>query len=398
MNTTPSSMTLTALRPDRDEEMHRMFLADFTGADGKLVIPNDRLPEALMRLSEPRDSQIIRAKKISLELRHQAANNRPLGEVVQMIAGMYQDGTEHTLVDFANQFLRSTFVMLKSYGVVYDITQDAEEAEASRISQGIRDFHADDMERMATSLEEQYERFKGIRAAFKMMVDNGILTIDSVVPMSCLSDFFTAVPIWYVKSRMPYDDNTSKHDPKPDHVVKFFCDAVGSESFAHLFQIYNRRTRPFKLFDGPDIMPDHIRQTQRLVGNVFDYLVIATPYHDVASREIADPNWLRNIDPFLLGFISDLPYFFVLGRWSGNGIFPLFTDMVADTMEHLRSHRIKLNVFHMNNSWWHLPGYQNYNLNDGENKLLKVVNKALESYEQGNLFEFLRTDRVATPT
>lgn len=47
-----------------------------------------------------------------------------------------------------------------------------------------------------------------------------------------------------------------------------------------------------------------------LVGKVkdfFDYLVIATPYHDLASEQWRDTSWKRSIDPFLFGFLKQRP-------------------------------------------------------------------------------------------
>jgi hypothetical protein len=80
-----------------------------------------------------------------------------------------------------------------------------------------------------------------------------------------------------------------------------------------------------------------------LAGEVrwrFDFLVIATPYHDLAAAGWGDFTWPRPTDPFLFGFLRQAPEsMFFLGRWSGSGVFPLITDMMAATLRHLRAQR-----------------------------------------------------------
>jgi hypothetical protein len=82
----------------------------------------------------------------------------------------------------------------------------------------------------------------------------------------------------------------------------------------------------FKEFSGRDIMPLYIVDLIKQVRHLFDYLVIATPYHDIASKEWSQMefHWVRNVDPFLLGFVKQVPELvFFLGRWSGRALFPI---------------------------------------------------------------------------
>jgi hypothetical protein len=97
-------------------------------------------------------------------------------------------------------------------------------------------------------------------------------------------------------------------------------------------------------------MPVPIMELVEKVKNFSDYLVIATPYHDMASQERRNwkrisaqgvgERWIRNIDPFLFGFLRQIPdMMFFLGRWSGTGMFPLIGDMIADTIQHMKNNK-----------------------------------------------------------
>lgn len=122
-----------------------------------------------------------------------------------------------------------------------------------------------------------------------------------------------------------------------------------------------------------------------------------TPYHDVASREWSDPNWLRNIDPIMIGFIQGLPQMFVLGRWSGTGIFPLLLDCIADTANFIRLNKHLLKNF-KSNTWWYKGEANSGNClstNDTNNGLETFADKLLTAYDGGYLFEFLRGENVS---
>ena len=160
------------------------------------------------------------------------------------------------------------------------------------------------MEGQVVSVEEEYTHFSGIRKAFIMMHQSGILSVETVIPIRYLPDLLVTAPVWFVHSKNnDLSDLTDEVDPHPDHAIKFFCDQVGTKEFAWLYQIYNRRTRPFKSFKGRDIVPLPLMDIMEQAKHVFDYTVIATPYHDIASREWVDPAWLLSIDPFLFGFM-----------------------------------------------------------------------------------------------
>jgi len=200
------------------------------------------------------------------------------------------------------------------------------------------------------------------------------------------------------------EDLTEENDPRPDETIKFFSDHVGSTEWAWFFQIYNRRTRPFYKFSGKDIMPPNILMIMKEAKQIFDYICIMTPYHDQASREWSDPNWLRNIDPIMVGFIQGMDQMFVLGRWSGTGVFPLLLDCIADTKNHLTLNKHLLKYF-PNDSWWYKGMRENpagtrsilAQNNTSDNGLTAFADRLLSAYDNGLLFPFLRGELKDDP-
>ena len=353
---------------------------------------------ALMKISE-RSIYHLGAKKIDPEQVRLAAENEPFAQML----GIHKRAGELTgqeIVSFAENSLKGTFACLASAGVNYSIGADVnKDAEKALIDEAVRAYQANGMDGQIQSIREEYAKFSGIRDAFILMRANGLLSAESIVPIRYLPDLLVTAPVWFVSARERLEDLTDQHDPRPDHAVKFFCDVVGTKEFAWLYQIYNRRTRPLKTFSGRDIVSLPIMKIIESARNKFDYLVIATPYHDITSREWVDPQWLRSLDPFLFGFMKGLPFMFLLGRWSGTGLFPLLCDMIADTIDHLRLNHKKLKNFRSNAYWYKgLDSYQEddgillggSNNHGGNNVLVPFALEVIKAFEEGRLFEFLR--------
>ena len=353
---------------------------------------------ALMKISE-RSIYHLGAKEIDPEQVRLAAENEPFAQMLG-IHKKAQEISGQKIISFAENFLKGTFACLASVGVYYSIGADVnKDAEKATIEEAVRAYRANGLDGQIESLREEYTKFLGIRDAFMLMNASGLLNAESIVPIRYLPDLLVAAPVWFVSARERLEDLTDQNDPKPDNAVKFFCDAVGTKEFAWLYQIYNRRTRPLKNFSGRDIVPLPIMKIIESVRDKFDYLVIATPYHDIASREWVDPQWLRNLDPFLFGFVKDLPFMFLLGRWSGTGLFPLLCDMIADTIDHLRLNHKKLKNFPSGAFWYKgLDSYQEEdgillggsNNHGGNNVLVPFALEVIKAFEEGRLFEFLR--------
>ncbi|MBI5076831.1 hypothetical protein HZB94_00400 [Candidatus Falkowbacteria bacterium] len=362
---------------------------------------------ALITLTQPTESAYHRmAKEVPHEDVEQAAKNLPFKEMLATFIRLTRDLDNSA--EAADEFLRATFPSLGSFDVSFSVDGDIDEAaEEQKIQETIAGYAAADMPGQVVSLTNEWERFKGARKVFGLMKQNGTLRPDMIIPIKYLPEMLVACPVWYVTGKGDLQDLTRVADPTPDEAIKYFCDSVGTKNFAWLYQIYNRRTRPFSAFASRDIIPPALLAIMQSGRQMFDYLAIATPYHDQASREWADPKWLRNIDPFLLGFMKTLPYVFVLGRWSGTGLFPLFLDMIADTINHLRVNKNLLNNFLASSYWYRgnqkvtrassdrgpiddcLCAMRGAATND---VLLPFAEKVIAAFDEGKLFEFLREE------
>jgi len=353
------------------------------------------------------------AKPVSDEDKLQALMNVPFDQMLLSLAQAVNAG-DMPISEYAEQMLSDqAFPELASFDVSSSIAGDVdEEAEAERINEIADDYDSEGMD--STSLRDQYRRFAGARKVFELMQANGILHLDTIIPMRYLPEIAVACPVWYMEGLSVDGINSAPNqigdsDPLPSMATRFVCDQVGTKEFAWFFQLYNRRTRPLSLFKGKDLMPPKIMKILKQARKTFDYVAILTPYHDEASQEWQDPEWLRNIDPFLVGFNKDVPFFFILGRWSGTGIFPLFLDMTADTMAHLRSHKHLLSNFGSSSYWYRgerNPGEtaedKKKNLETGGtylgnssngNSLVNFAGQVLEAYDAGRLFKFLRGEK-----
>jgi hypothetical protein len=364
---------------------------------------------ALINLTRPSDSPYhSMAKEVPHEDVEQAAKNMPFKEMLATFIRL----TRHLddSVEVADEFLRATFPSLGGFDVSFSVDGDVDEAaEEQKIQEVIVGYTDAGMTGQVASLINEWTRFKGARKVFGLMKQNGLLRPDMIIPIKYLPEMLMACPVWYVVGKEGLPDLTRENDPHPDAAIQYFCDLVGTKNFAWLYQIYNRRTRPFSAFSGRDIIPPSLLAIMQSGRQMFDYMAIATPYHDQASREWADPKWHRNIDPFLLGFMKGLPYIFVLGRWSGTGLFPLFLDMIADTINHLRINKNLLGNF-ASSSYWYRGDKKNVNSNGmfigdclsnsrspHNGVLVPFAEKVIVAFDEGRLFEFLREEPEQLP-
>lgn len=351
------------------------------------LVPQGEISKAVaLRELSQRHVYHADAKSIDPELAEKASENHPFNEILlRKIA----EGGDVNLIAMAESFLRGTYASLIPIGVSYNIAGEIDlSAERAKVEAVKAKYQQSNLTGMVQSIRDEYEGFVGMRDVFNLMNANGILTVESVLPVHYLPDMLVMSPVWFVHSKTSLLCNELEEDPLPDHAVKFFSDQVGTMEFAWFYQIYNRRTRPLSAFSGRDIIPPAIMEVMEQAKQTFDYLVIATPYHDIASREWVDPNWQRNIDPFLIGFKKGMPFMFLLGRWSGTGLFPLMCDMIADTMNHLRINREKLRNFR--NPYWYTPLNNDTHSSTNGDNLATFASEALKAYAKGELFDFLR--------
>jgi hypothetical protein len=307
--------------------------------------------EAVGELSRPAAGLHARAKRVPPEMIAQALNNEPFEDYPRAYAcrrvcdqgGEARNRFNQSYRQAAEGFLRRTFHSLTYIPEIsFDIERVSEENEQKALHAVKLSFqYKVGMDRQVSSLEEAYRGIRALRTVFGNTGQAGSFNMETVVPSRYLPELLMAAPVWFISTNRP-------RVPLLD--VRYFCDLVASDRFAYLFQLYNYKPRSFREFGGRDIMPVPIMHLVEKIKEFFDYLVIATPYHDMASEEwriwerssarAVGGRWIRNIDPFLFGFLKQIPeLMFFIGRWSGTGLFPLVSDMIADTIDHIGKHK-----------------------------------------------------------
>lgn len=353
---------------------------------------------AIVKLSNATSPYHQLKKMINDDDLTKAGQNQPLAEFIQQIAYILNQGSGYDPLHvnvLAEDFVKKTFSMLTPLGVKCSIMDDVDKvAERRMIEENIALYNENELHGQAESLKNEYAQFAKVREAFTLMHNNGLLSYSSVLDIKHLPELSFAFPVWFIHAKNGFVDETSENDPQPSNAAKFFADSIESREFAWFHQVYNRRTRPLSQFRGKDIMPPNMVHIMREAKELFDYVVIMTPYHDLASREWSDPNWLRNIDPVMVGFLNGLPNMFILGRWSSTGIFPLLLDCIADTANHLKLNKHLLRNF--NNSTYWYKGMSGGNLGGSDN-LINYVDHLLLAYDRGLLFPFLRGELKDDP-
>jgi hypothetical protein len=224
----------------------------------------------------------------------------------------------------------------------------------------------------------------GMQVAFNR--ERYIFEIPTVLPTSNLPEVFLAMPVCFFGD---LSQSEIKDDPKPSARAKMICDAVGSKSFAWFYQMYNRRDRSIKDFPNIDPIPsDYVEFRQQLNGLV-DLEVITTPYHQIAAREWADPAWLASIDPIAIAMHHDIPFFTIMKRWSGNGIFPLLCNLMANTIDHVKGKKSALSNFRGDTYWYKGDSEHGGSSTLGNNGLSQFAEQLIQSFSQGKVFDFL---------
>jgi len=393
------------------------------------------------------------AKEVPAEEVRKALANRFLGNVIEEVASDACVTIEDmdAFDDLCIDYLRETFGSLQSVGIAFGSDGAGSDEGRASIASHANELRELGMAVAATELETSYELYAvtcealadlrerftpgpdvrlsvgmlrtflgpvnvkikattaaGVQAIAErantmielvhMLRDNHLLKPGSILPIENFMDLFCAAPVLFVSPKERMDDTLfAQPDPYPDETVKFFCELFPNQHWAHFYQMFNRRTRSLNRYIGGDTIPPHILQAIKVARQHFDYVVIATPYHEVAGREWQDPEWQRLIDPFLLGFKKGVPCMFFLGRWSDSGIFPLLHEMVADTIAYLRANKERLNGFR--NPYWHFQKGTPERVNAGNDnvlslgpssKLIKFAEELIAAFDQGILLDFLK--------
>lgn len=247
----------------------------------------------------------------------------------------------------------------------------------------------------------------------EFMNRHGLLRPNTVIGMEHLPDLYMAVPIWFFLFRSKSEQEQAEHnwDKAAQNFesafggitpgLEYFGTVVPNQRWANTFLMLNRRLRNISLYTG-DVIPSNVMAVMREAKEVFDYVAIATPYHDMVAAEWTSVDWVNGLDPYVIGFRRGLPVMFVLGRFSDSGIFPLHSELVADTIDFLRRNIEKMRGFNTQEkgglrkhvmSWMHVQpdGAPRVDkIDEVGTRFIEHTRQLLASFDQGHLFEWLR--------
>lgn len=323
--------------------------------------------------------------------------------------------TAHEQAELLQMYLSTLFPALASFGSDFrvmnhtddDLDRLAAEATATQAELG--------MTEQIAVLNGTIDRFKSVRAMLRFLLDEGLIRPDSILPIKYLPDLFLAAPVWfYVKEegdlynrrRLDFNGDDGEDLPMDEPSMfkietetlslpsRYFCGLIDNKRWQHIFQVFNREPRPLSRYKG-DVIPPALLTRIKRAQEHFDYVVVATPYLDLVEAEW--DTWPRSVDPYILGFKKGIGYFFVLGRFSDAGTFPLHDELVGDTVEFLRS---KKENFRDLLPRTHIPWYKDDLQLVGHGGMInleleQLVTQLLSAFENKRLFEWFRDPNVA---
>lgn len=357
---------------------------------GEAPIPGLTLADRFPELTPAQLGYLMRMKKVDTGTVEGVARNEPLADVRAQAVPTTEDEKRAML----EAYLESLFPTLATYEADFDIHADDDTALDAKVEEMAGTMEGLGLTDQVPVLRDEAERFKRVRGSLALLWEEGLVRPDAIVPIHHLPDLFMASPVWYFwtdgDAARQAAEEWGSGDPKPHASVMYFCDLFRNEQWRNVFQLFNRRVRTLKQYKGENI-PAHIVRRMHRAVRLFDYVVIATPYVDVAGREWQDPNWLRSIDPYVLGFHKGVPFFFVLGRYSDTGTFPLLHELTADVITFLRQNREQLEGFNTVGSPFWYDGRSESACRPYLGAHLKdVVDQLLAAFEAGTLYSWLR--------
>ncbi len=343
----------------------------------------------------------FRMKVVPAATVEQVVKNKPMPTIPRQ----FGRGTPEEEGGLLNAFLLHLFPAMAQFGADFNVIDSQDGELDSKVQQASEDLASLGMSAHVSRMQDEVGRFKATRNAIKFTAEEGLVRPDTIVPIRYLPDLFMAVPVWFYyadsQNLESIKETNTNNDPRIHPWTKHFCDLFpDNRRWADTFQLYNRRMRSLADYGGEgfDVIPPVVARRLRWAIKAFDFVVIATPYHDLAARDWQNLQWLRSIDPYVLGFKKGIPYFFILARFSDSGTFPLYHQLVGDTIEFLRNNLHKLDGFNrVDNPYWH-QGVKKLSGGNTEPRLgdhLKYhAESLLQAFEQGNLFDWLRMEDV----
>jgi hypothetical protein len=328
-----------------------------------------------------------------------AIKNRAMPRIPREIPSM--DGrSDEDMAELTNKLLARIFPSMNN--IIGDISTMGTAQFDQKVAVLAQRHRAQGMEDQAKHFESMARSFKAVREMLSKSKD--LMQPQTFVPIEYLSHIFPAAPVWfhYAGSKEQHEMHirATVHPDLLHSKALHFASLIKTQEWADFYLMFNRITRPLSMYVG-DHIPEHIFERIETYGTLFDHVVIATPYTDVVAKEWQAAAWQRMVDPYVIGFANNVPFMFILGRFSDSGIFPLHSEMVADTMNFLRTNMHTLDNLNKPRRCHFL---QKENAEPVQwsktvgTSYRATAQKALAAYQQGRLFDYLRTGEMNVKT
>lgn len=333
-----------------------------------------------------------------------AIENRPFADVAYRIdeieqalsedPSKFQDALAHS----AENLLRTMWPMLEeeylSFRVSFSLYEEDNPEEVQKLTAMIEKNRALGLLNQASrELPITLRNFSEVRGILRYMRKAKLLLPHTLLPETQLPWFLLTAPVWFVGGRTEINFKKGRGSSViPDSFTRYMVDRLGTKRLGDWFQIWNRQARPFSDYEG-DMIPDYLLDLIGQALQIFDYVVISTPYLHRVGKEWADAMWQPMIDPYLLAFNRELrSMFFFLGRWSNTGLFPLAAEMVANTMAYLKAHEGDVRNF-SSYRWAVPPTSANKEIYVHGPELTALVEGSLKAFHNKKLFAWLTEGR-----
>lgn len=435
-----------------------------------VTVPKD-LPNGALALYQPTRAEyhnIHHAKPIPDEAVRKVVENKPFCD---LLGGTSTDTVQcesrDHLIHFSNAYLLHTFPhIVNGCGIQCDIASFDGAASSKIMREAIQDNKDLGAEGQATYLETEYARYvMGIRllqwvvesdiikpgmligqhtiAGILALIQDNLPTNEAqqkkrfdatyqvlsfvakqemlsplcILPMRFLPDLYCACPVLFEISSEPdaFKVAWQQDNPFIPESVVFLCERfLGNDRWYNLVQLWNRRMRSMKQYQRCESIPAHIRKMIKIARKELPNakLYLFTPYHDLAGKDLTNLQWLRPNDPYLVLFEQYFQGFAVIGRYSDTGIFPLYHELVADSMDFLQQHKHLLRNFgSVHEPRWFVTRenwesrskqgkYDNarkngtlyFHKNNLGDCLTTLADEMLQAYQQGILFDWIRKE------
>lgn len=287
-----------------------------------------------------------------------------------------------------DEFLRALFSTVMSYGLDTDAVGFEEQAKE-----------------VAAHYPQNPQLLKGLMA---LKSGRQICSLDqrlnevseiSVLPSTVLADLLCAAPVVYADG-IDLVDESQMTTPGLNALKRYIASIFRGRNLSDFFQMHNIRNRPLaQLSSKTDIMPIYIAEAIEHAKQIFDAVLILTPYHRVAVQDWQATAIVGvNRDPYLIGINYDGDQIFQLGRWVGSSIFPNFFSMVQNTISNLQENKALTSNIPRNFVW-----AKGVDKGDNDDSILEswgslsntvlpaFCDRLLEAFDQGRLFDFLRS-------